>query len=167
MKRPTALETLGGRLKAAREHAGLTQVQLAEAAGVNQSDITKLENGKRQGTAALARIAAAVKADPLWLESRQGADPQWAGGSTSELVAQKYTGDAPTRVAVIHVNLSYPEAAVLLRMVRAAKLPGVNVEVRAWNAIPGELGQSGRRLGSLGTAGNAKPAARKKKADEA
>jgi DNA-binding XRE family transcriptional regulator len=45
-----------------REYRGLTQTQLAEAAGVGQSYIAMIEGGKRQGTTARLRaIARALK----------------------------------------------------------------------------------------------------------
>lgn len=39
---------MGEKLRAAREAAGLTQVQLAEKAGVQQRDISHWENGHRE-----------------------------------------------------------------------------------------------------------------------
>jgi SOS-response transcriptional repressor LexA len=68
-------ESLAARLKAARKAAGLTQVQLAERAGVNQSDISKIERGATLTPAGLVEIAAALGVDPMWLKSGDG-DPK-------------------------------------------------------------------------------------------
>ena len=43
-----------------REYRGLTQTQLGEASGVEQSHISAIENGKRQG--AVGTLAALAKA---------------------------------------------------------------------------------------------------------
>lgn len=48
-KAPSSVySTLRECLKGAREQSGLTQVQLAEAMGVAQSDISKIERGERR-----------------------------------------------------------------------------------------------------------------------
>lgn len=51
------LDTLGQRLRAARRHCGLTQVQLAKLAEVQQSDVSKVERGASGTTRGIARLA--------------------------------------------------------------------------------------------------------------
>lgn len=63
---------IADRLKAARTHAGLSQRQLAEKAGVEQPLISQLENGKNKTTARLAELANACGVDPFWLASGTG-----------------------------------------------------------------------------------------------
>lgn len=61
-----------------REHRGLTQAQLAKAAGVGQPYIGMIERGKRQGTAAKLRaIARALKVqvDDLLAWAAEGGRP--------------------------------------------------------------------------------------------
>ncbi|MCO8162009.1 XRE family transcriptional regulator [Pseudomonas sp. 21LCFQ010] len=60
------------RLKAARQHANLTQGQLAERIGITQTSISDLERGKSKGTAFNARIAEVCRVSALWLESGSG-----------------------------------------------------------------------------------------------
>ena len=60
------------RLKAARQHAHLTQGQLAEAIGITQTSISDLERGKSKGTTFNARIAQACGVNALWLENGIG-----------------------------------------------------------------------------------------------
>lgn len=48
----------------------MTQMQLAEASGVKQSDISKLERGDSRSTTNLVALAAALKVDPGWLDGR-------------------------------------------------------------------------------------------------
>lgn len=52
----------GARIRAAREHRGLTQGQLAYKASTTVTQISRLENGQRPGTEAVivGRIAAAL-----------------------------------------------------------------------------------------------------------
>lgn len=64
--------TLAKRIKAAREHAGLTQIELSRKVGLPQQVISKLENDLQQETAALIKIAVACGVDPVWLDSGQG-----------------------------------------------------------------------------------------------
>lgn len=45
---PTAYEVLQGMLRKIREDAGLTQYELADALGVPQSVISKIESGERR-----------------------------------------------------------------------------------------------------------------------
>lgn len=68
----TAMDTLAQRLRLSRKERGLTQAQLAEAAGVAQSDISKLERGEAQKTANLVRLAKALGVNPAWLDTGDG-----------------------------------------------------------------------------------------------
>jgi transcriptional regulator with XRE-family HTH domain len=69
-----AMRTIAERLKQAREDRGLTQEQLAKAAGVSQGTIANLEAGLRNSPRKLLNIAEALKVSPRWLESG-GAQP--------------------------------------------------------------------------------------------
>ncbi|MDT8894216.1 S24 family peptidase [Halomonas sp. I1] len=60
------------RLKAARKHAKLTQVQLAQKAGVHQSVISNLEQGKHRGSSHVVKIAEACGVRARWLASEDG-----------------------------------------------------------------------------------------------
>lgn len=52
---------MGEKLKAARQAAGMTQTQLAEAAGMTQRDISRYESGKHEpGALTLKRMAQAL-----------------------------------------------------------------------------------------------------------
>ena len=73
MTRP--LDTLGSRLRFARKRLGLTQDELAEAAAVKQSVVSKLERGDMLKTTAIARLALAVQVSPEWLELGNGEAP--------------------------------------------------------------------------------------------
>lgn len=66
------MDTLAERLKFARKKRGLTQEQLSDAAGVAQSDISKLERGDSQKTTSLIRLAKALRCNPEWLDTGDG-----------------------------------------------------------------------------------------------
>ena len=52
---------MGEKLKAARIAAGMTQQQLAEAAGLTQKDVSRYESGKHEpGALTLKRMAQAL-----------------------------------------------------------------------------------------------------------
>ncbi|WP_370599576.1 XRE family transcriptional regulator [Pseudomonas nitroreducens] len=60
------------RIKAARKHAKLTQVELAKRVGIDQTSVSDLERGKSQSSSYNARIAVACGVNPLWLEDGIG-----------------------------------------------------------------------------------------------
>lgn len=62
------IQTLGQRIRLARKRRNWTQGQLAEAAGEKQPNISKLELGTVQETAAIARLADALGVSAKWLE---------------------------------------------------------------------------------------------------
>ncbi len=59
--------SLASRLKTARKAAGLTQEQLAQAAGVSQGAIQKVENGKSHRPRKIKKIADVLGVSPSWL----------------------------------------------------------------------------------------------------
>jgi transcriptional regulator with XRE-family HTH domain len=63
---------LANRIKAAREYAELTQIELSKKVSLPQQTISKLERGIQQETAALIKIAAACGVNPFWLDSGEG-----------------------------------------------------------------------------------------------
>ena len=66
------LDTLGQRLRYARQLRQLTQMQLAERAGVKQSDVSKLERSDSLSTTNLVAIAHVLRVRPLWLDKGDG-----------------------------------------------------------------------------------------------
>ncbi len=62
------LGTLGKRIKLIREEKGWTQQDLAEASGVCQQMISKLETGKAHATSDIVKLAYALRVSPAWLE---------------------------------------------------------------------------------------------------
>lgn len=61
------------RLKAARNRAKLSQVDLADRCGLTQAAISDLETGKSSTTAFAPQIAAVLGVSALWLVSGEGA----------------------------------------------------------------------------------------------
>lgn len=68
----TNVMTIADRLKQAREKLGLTQLQLAENAGVAQGTIANIENGIRKKPREITSIARALSVDAGWLETGKG-----------------------------------------------------------------------------------------------
>jgi transcriptional regulator with XRE-family HTH domain len=64
----------GQRLKLARTRAGMTQAELAAAAGgvCQQSNVSKLERTDSQGSDFTLQFARALKIDPWWLATGEG-----------------------------------------------------------------------------------------------
>lgn len=60
------------RVKAARKHARLTQVELAKAVGIDQASISDLERGRSGRSSYNASIAKACGVSALWLEKGTG-----------------------------------------------------------------------------------------------
>jgi transcriptional regulator with XRE-family HTH domain len=72
-ERKFSLMTLGERIFHARTvHAKLTQAVLAEATGMKQQVLSKLENGQIDKTAAIVKIAIACGVRPEWLDQESG-----------------------------------------------------------------------------------------------
>ncbi|RUR69046.1 helix-turn-helix domain-containing protein [Variovorax guangxiensis] len=69
----TLVNTIGERIKFARNKRGLTQKTLAEAAGVSTSTIGNLESGAREKPRELNAIARALHASVAWIEAGRGA----------------------------------------------------------------------------------------------
>lgn len=63
---------LKDRMKAARRHAELTQVQLAERAETSQQVISAIERGKSESSAVLAPLADACGVSAIWLAKEEG-----------------------------------------------------------------------------------------------
>lgn len=68
----TLSTSLSQRMKTAREHAGITQKQLAEAVNVEQPLISQLETGKTLKSAHIAQMAKACGVSAIWLASGKG-----------------------------------------------------------------------------------------------
>ncbi len=66
------MDTLGSRLKKAREQRELSQPALARLAGVSQGTIGNIEAGIRGGASSLAMIAAALQVRYEWLRDGDG-----------------------------------------------------------------------------------------------
>ncbi|KGA00856.1 hypothetical protein KP05_16715 [Cobetia amphilecti] len=60
------------RLKAARKYAKLTQVQLAERVGIDQTSVSDLERGKSRKTGYAAEIAHVLGVSARWLTTGEG-----------------------------------------------------------------------------------------------
>jgi phage repressor protein C with HTH and peptisase S24 domain len=60
------------RLKIARKHARLTQIELAHKVGLDQTSISNLERGKSQGSNFTAQIASACGVSAIWLADGKG-----------------------------------------------------------------------------------------------
>lgn len=63
-------DTLGSRLREARQDVGLSQAQLAAAVDVPQQSISKWERGQDPSTKALVRLADALGVSIDWLAGR-------------------------------------------------------------------------------------------------
>lgn len=62
------MQTLGDRVRLARNELGWSQKRLAKAAKIGQSSIAELESGDSKESAAIVRIAYALGVTPQWLE---------------------------------------------------------------------------------------------------
>jgi len=93
------METLGQRVAQARMRKGLSQPELARAAGVSQGTIGNIESGARKQPRGLLSIASALGVRPEWL--LYGLEPMEATGQSvwavpgSDSAAQNQPGTAP------------------------------------------------------------------------
>jgi DNA-binding XRE family transcriptional regulator len=94
------MESIGSRVKWARELRGLTQAALAKAACVLTSSIVDLEAGTRDRPRDLASLAFALGVRPAWLEDGKGDWPAARPGSDAVHQASESSGLARTCAAV-------------------------------------------------------------------
>lgn len=66
------METLARRVSFSRKRLGLSQEQLASVSGLQQSDISKIENGRIAKTTAVPALARALRCDAHWLDTGDG-----------------------------------------------------------------------------------------------
>lgn len=139
-----AMDTLAERVKAARQHSGLTQAALAKAAGANQSDISKIERGEIERTTHLIGLATALKCDPRWLDTGDGNAPWMTTAEGYDSASQEAGLDSsnarPTKVE--YKDRRYP----LLSSVQAGSWGVVDVapsEVENYVVCPVDLGEEG------------------------
>ena len=62
----------GNRLRLARKEKGLNQVSLANACGLTQSVISKIERGEQESSGYTLLIASELRVNPLWLAYGKG-----------------------------------------------------------------------------------------------
>lgn len=103
--------TLGNRLRHAREHAKLTQAQLADRVGVTSSAISQWETGavSRISAANLRRTAAVLRVSLDWLlsgedgheVSEESADYQFIEPADGELMALWHQLTSTQRAALL------------------------------------------------------------------
>ncbi|HDU3553372.1 TPA: helix-turn-helix domain-containing protein [Klebsiella quasipneumoniae subsp. similipneumoniae] len=72
MFRPMKNQTIAERLELAMKEGGMTQAQLAEAAGVAQPTIFKILSGKTNKSSYIVQIAKALNVRPEWLDMNEG-----------------------------------------------------------------------------------------------
>lgn len=104
--------SIGDRLRHARLEAGLTQAQLAEASGVSQQMISKIERGASAGTTSLVPLALTCGVRPEWLHTGIGARSQLAlqeqeSTEVQELAAAYATATMSQRQALLTIARSF------------------------------------------------------------
>lgn len=67
------METIGSRIRTARQALGISAAALAKQTGIAYSTLMDLENGRSKSTPALHRIASALKTTPEFLETGKAA----------------------------------------------------------------------------------------------
>lgn len=108
----------GERLKAARDHAELSQTELGEKVGVTQANISKLEIGQANGSEYTVQFALVCGVDPEWLATGKGK-------MTKE---HYYTPDSSINIGLDNKNINVESIAIdikrcpLISWVRAGEL---------------------------------------------
>lgn len=97
-------DTPAKRLKGSREARELTQTQLAKAAGVSQSDVSKLERGDSLSTSRWPQLARALGVDGYWLTTGEG-EPHLPHPGGYDHIRPPTIGEAVHALAEALVNL--------------------------------------------------------------
>lgn len=140
-----ANDTLAKRLLKARTKRKLKQGELAKRAGLQQSDISKLENDRMHSTTAMARLAHVLQVPARWLELNEGEEPDWDAGLTgaseaheAHLIRRPPSSLTPRQYDALYATLTEPERRRLLQLVVAGgfHVKGISVEVNVlWKEI--------------------------------
>ncbi|MDH0638221.1 helix-turn-helix transcriptional regulator [Pseudomonas sp. GD03860] len=77
---------LKDRLKQARKSAGLTQVELAERAGIKQASVSEIERGLTRTSGYLVKLAQICGVDPIWLAEGTGTAESSASKSNATML---------------------------------------------------------------------------------
>ena len=83
------MKSLADRIKAARKHANLTQLELARKVGVSQPVISQLEKGENLQSVHLVKIASACTVRAEWLATGEG---EMADGARLAMVSSESIG---------------------------------------------------------------------------
>ncbi|MHA6235225.1 LexA family protein [Pseudomonas mohnii] len=89
------------RLKTARRHAKLNQIELAARAGITQTSISDLERGKSKATAHVVKIADACGVSAIWLSDNIGQMTDGISDSSESNVSETHQQTESYRYPVI------------------------------------------------------------------
>jgi phage repressor protein C with HTH and peptisase S24 domain len=122
------METASQRLKAAREYSGLSQVQLAHAAGLSTGTVGNIEAGTRGVEKSAYKLAKVLGVSPTWLATGEGSmlAPPYE--------AQTILPDGTRATALIHPDDVVP----IKRLLNAAAMGGGEVTLDE-DVILGEI----------------------------
>ncbi|MDH1074574.1 helix-turn-helix domain-containing protein [Pseudomonas nitroreducens] len=150
------------RIKAARKHAKLTQVELAKRVGIDQTSVSDLERGKSQSSSYNARIAVACGVNPLWLEDGIGemvasistANARLDAGESSEaLSAEAKQGAADIVLAMLKKHAAKGMSSAAQEKIAQAVADSLAeknvVAAPASNVIPADFSRIRPRQGEL------------------
>jgi len=112
------MNTLGQRLKYAREYRGYSQKDLEIISGVKQGTISKIERGKQESSAHDVVLCRALEINPFWLVFREG-DMEMPKGFFPQAKAAKLDTHAPSIDNLVH-------RAEILAATELKKLANVN-----------------------------------------
>lgn len=119
--RVAASATVGERIRQAREHSGLTQAALAEAAGISDETISRIERGAYEpAVSTLVAIARALGAGLDHLVGLRDAAPLTRGDSplAARLAARAAELDAKSLRALLGIAELLPAAPTARRAAR-------------------------------------------------
>lgn len=85
----------------------MTQDQLADASGLKQPDISKLEVGGMLKTTGIARVSEALRVSARWLELGDGPEPDWEGLHTTRERSPRFGGVAQ-KLSLLSAEDAFP-----------------------------------------------------------
>lgn len=104
------MSAFGDRIRARRKELGMSQPDLAKAAGLKQPTISNIERGRNRGSAYVVQLAHALKCAAQWLATGKGKpDQDEVESPYSELLSKYRQADPHTR-QIIDTILNRPQA---------------------------------------------------------